>query len=627
VCGLISITDLDGINRQEVDEILEKMTSSISHRGPDCAGYFVDAQNATGHRRLSVIDIDGGQQPWVSPDNKLCLAFNGEIYNHKELREILVARGYHYSSHCDTQTVLFAYQEWGEQCVEHFRGMFAFVIWDVENQKVFAARDRLGLKPLYYYVNGTTLVLASELKALLQHPDIPKVVDSNALIDYLRLGYYPAPQTPLKNVFKLQSGSTLLFTSSGVECKQYWSLTLHAEPEVEEYSVAKVRLEALVKEAVDYRLESDVPIGAFLSGGIDSSIITAYASARLEQPLNTYCITFDDEVFDESVFAREVSDLFGTNHTETEVHNDLVRDIKKILWHMDEPFADDSAIPTYYLCREAKKHMTVALSGDGADELFAGYSWYQQLLANYRYSRELPGSIKKLLKKIIPRGYFSNMRGVSFLENMGLSVGEQHANLRSIFSDSSIQLLIGVNSSENQEHPIVKAHRSLGVAGNTLASTQLVDMSLYLAEDILMKVDKMSMAHGLEVRAPFLDHKLVEYSLGLPSRYKNDGKTGKIILKDIVRNIFPPSIIRRKKQGFSTPLRHWLLEELNPLVEQYLLGDGGSGLFDRKEVALLWAKFLRQNNSPSIYIDISQQIWALLSFELWYDIFILGRED
>ena len=624
MCGFVSITNLRGNSHEVADSILEKMTESISHRGPDGVGYFVDTQNSTGHRRLSVIDIESGQQPWVSSNKKLCLAFNGEIYNHQELRDVLIKKGYKYSSRCDTQTVFFAYQEWGERCVEYFRGMFSFVVWDVEQQKIFAARDRLGLKPLYYYLGDDLLVMASELKALLEHPDIPREVDTAALTDYLRLGYYAAPDTPLKNICKLPSASTLSFSKEGLESKKYWNSEIYTGPDKspEDYPAARTRLEGLIKEAVEYRLESDAPIGSFLSGGIDSSIVTAYASEQLAQRLNTYCLRFSKSELDESVFAREVSDLLKTNHFETDVNGDLIGDIKKILWHMDEPFADDSAIPTFYLCREAKKHMTVALSGDGADELFAGYSWYQQLVDNSNYSRWIPAFIQTGIRRLVPQGYFSDIRGMQFLGNLGLSVAEQHAKLRSIFSDSMIRTLVTFVDEQRQEHPIIIAHRALKSPLDTLSSAQQVDMSLYLAEDILMKVDKMSMAHGLEVRAPFLYHKLVEYSLGLPSKYKSDGVTAKKILKDIAGNILPHRLISRKKQGFSTPLGQWLQDELNPLVNQYLLEGGGSGFFDSEQVRLLWRKFVRQEKSPELYIDVSRQIWALLSFEIWYDIYI-----
>lgn len=631
MCGFAGYIDLTASNRRPagkdaVTPTLVSMNDAISHRGPDAIGYFEDNYCSIGHARLKVIDLDGGAQPWIDNDKGLCLVFNGEIYNHKELRQQLIEKGYEYRSNSDTETLFFAYQEWGEECVSRLRGMFAFVIWDSQKKAVYGARDRLGLKPLYYYVKDSLLIVASELKALLHHPSVEREIDSDSLVDYLRLGYYPAPRTPLKNVFKLKPASTISFSESGLSINEYWQIEDYYESHKDKpYMEASNQINSLLSDAVDYRLASDVPIGTFLSGGIDSSIITAYSSARTDQELNTYSVKFDYVEYDESQYAQSISRLFNTRHHETDVHSDLKQDIKKILWHMDEPFADDSAIPTYYLCREARKNMTVALSGDGADELFAGYSWHLQLLKNANIVGNLPNAITSLFSHFMPNQYLSNIRGMSFLYNLGQPPSKQHTNLRSIFSDHWISNCLADAPSSFKTHPMLELHEALGQEGDAMGSAIHVDLKLYLAEDILMKVDKMSMAHGLEVRAPFLDHILVEYCLGLPNHYKHDGKVSKKILKDMIKSQLPSSVVSRKKQGFSTPLKQWLLNDLRPLVEHYLLNpENASGVFDSAQVSHLWKQFVKQSRYPLIYVDISHQVWTLLSFEIWYDQFIGG---
>ncbi len=625
MCGLVGYIQLGGIEQGSASSILERMNNAIAHRGPDDEGYYVNPQCAMAHRRLSVIDVECGHQPWLSADKQICLVFNGEIYNHRELRVQLEGKGYQYTSQCDTETLLYAYQEWGEKCVDRLRGMFAFVVWDQSKQLVFCARDRLGLKPLYYFANNEIFIFASELKSLLQHPEIPRTIDRAGLVNYLRLGYYPAPQTPIENIHKLTPATTLNFNSNGLSLNTYWQL-----PEAQtndDYSCARQELDRLLEDAVACRLESDVPIGTFLSGGVDSSTVLAYVSKLLKEKPQTHCLRFDLAGINESKYAQAVADLFGSEHEETQVDDALIETIPKILWHMDEPFADDSAIPTYYLCQAAKKRMSVALSGDGADEIFAGYPWYRQLLLHERLSCITPRWLESLFGQLFPKGRLSNFRGASFLENIGLAVDERHANLRSIFSDRQISDLLDAPVSMTVKHPILAEYKKLKASRDVVMDAQSIDMQLYLAEDILMKVDKMSMAHGLEVRAPFLDHKLVEFGMGLPSDHKCDRYETKKILKDLINDLLPESIVRRKKQGFSSPLGEWLLGELNPLVDQYLLTpENGSGLFDSKEVRKLWKRFRRQSIAPELYVDTSRHIWALLSFEIWYDLYINGKE-
>lgn len=626
MCGFAGFVQLQEPLTESARPILAAMSLKIEHRGPDGAGEYQDAHCALAHRRLSIIDFAGGAQPWLSRDKQLCLCFNGEIYNHRELRQQLTDKGYQYQSHCDTETLLYAYQEWGERCVDHFRGMFAFVIWDSATRRLFGARDRLGLKPLYYYRDEDTLLFASELKALLVHPAIAPKVDQHALANYLRLGYYPAPQTPIANVLKLPPATTLRFDARGLALSNYWNLAdfVSDGKDIIAYDEAVAGVRERLQAAVRYRLESEVPLGAFLSGGIDSSVISYMASQGLGHPLKTHCVSFDFVNLDESAHAKEVAKLIGAEHCNSHVEGHFTDDLEKILWHMDEPTADDSAIPTYYLCRDAKQRMSVALSGDGGDEVFAGYDWYTQLVKNQQMTQQIPALVQGCIRPFFGNGRFASLRGVNMLGSLGLAPALQHQALRSLFNDAQISALLSAGTREiSVAHPIAEAYRQIHHRVDLISDAQAVDMKLYLAEDILMKVDKMSMAHGLEVRAPLLDHKLIEYCVGVPAAYKNDGTNTKRILKDLVGGILPKQLVARRKQGFSTPLAQWLQKDLLPLVEHYLLAQGPrSGLFDPRMVKQLWMSFKAQQQYPRIYVNSSRLIWALLSFEIWHSLYI-----
>lgn len=626
MCGFSGYIDFAGIDSDYSESIVRCMTQSISHRGPDGIGFYSDDVCVLGHARLSVIDVSGGSQPFSSEDGRYVLVFNGEIYNHAELREQLIRAGYKYRTHCDTETLLYAYMEWGEDCLQYLRGMFAFVVWDRKSRKVFGARDRLGLKPLYYCVKGSAIIFASELKSLLKHPMINAEVDVSAVVDYLRLGYCPAPKTAIKGVNKLQSASKFTFFENEYKQSEYWNVSdfLNFKSKGLSYKHAKELVFEELREAVKYRLESDVAIGGFLSGGLDSTMISSLASDLKAEPFRTQTVSFSFDAFDESPYAEEISNLLETDHEETFVGPDVARDLKLILWHMDEPFADDSAIPTFYLCKEAKKRMSVALSGDGADELFAGYSWYRQLFVNSLISRYLPLPIRRFSARLFPAGGVKHFRGKSFLENVGLSPEAQHVNLRTLFSDGEIQKIINSRIAiDEEQHPLRLLYDELEGKGDLVSLAQVVDIKLYLSEDILMKVDKMSMAHGLEVRAPFLDHVLVQNCIGFPLKFKLHKNQNKRVVRSLLKGVIPKRLLNRKKQGFGTPLAQWLTGELKDLVDYYLLDPrNGSGIFNHEEVAKLWKRFESNKDLPGLYLDLSKHVWCLLCFEIWYDLYI-----
>ena len=625
MCGFSGYVDFSGVSNGTAETNVRKMAERIHHRGPDGIGYYIDEHCAMAHARLSVIDLSAGLQPWISPDGRYVLVFNGEIYNHLELRKQLES-SYKYKTRCDTETLLYSYLEWGEQCVEKIRGMFSFLVLDKTKKTVFAARDRLGKKPLYYCVKDGAFVFASELKALMVHPLILKKVNIQAVVDYLRLGYCPAPDTPIDDVKKLEAGSYLKFSQSGVAVQKYWCVNKLRRTKEDDLLSAQKKVSELLKSSVECRLESDVPKGGFLSGGVDSTLITLVAKELGETRYATQTVIFDFDEVNESQYAEDVSIALHTEHAETHVGANVAADLKRILWHMDEPFADDSAIPTFYLCKSAKERMSVALSGDGADEVFGGYSWYWQLLLNQNLARRLPRSIRRIISRFFSNESIGYWRGKSLLGNLGVEAEEQHVHLRSIFNDNQIINLLGAQASASlKEHPFLEKYKSVPDGWDLVTRAQAVDLQLYLSEDILMKVDKMSMAHGLEVRAPFLDHLLVEYSLTLPVNCKLQKSVGKRILRAMLKGAFSKKFVFRRKQGFGTPLAHWLVHELNDLVSHYLLNhQNGSGIFDRQEVAKLWDLFLSRRKAPLslFFLDLSRHIWCLLCFEIWYDLYI-----
>ena len=440
--------------------------------------------------------------------------------------------------------------------------------------------------------------------------------------------YSPAPNTAFNSVHTLQPGHTLSLTNQSLTLNQFWSINLDDKSDFT-YQQSKSSLRHVLQEAVDIRLESEVPIGSFLSGGTDSSIVVALMSQSMKDKVKTHCIGFDQKEFDESSYARIIADKFSTDHIETFVNIDIDKNIEKIIWHMDEPFSDASAIPTYLLCQETKKRVTVCLSGDGGDELFAGYNWYAELQRLQKIDQKVPVSMRKFLSKGLLKKLHMNYRGATFLKNIGEPLKNRHANLMSCFSDAHISTVLNDDIKEQVllENPIEHLYDNLENSplynNDPVKISQWVDTQSYMSEDILMKVDKMSMAHSLEVRVPILDHHVVEFAFKEITNRKINGKNRKILLKDSASDLISKDFFERKKQGFSVPLREWLLNDLHDRVGDYLLSpnSGSSGVFNQKEVNKLWQQF--KNNKTRI--DLSQHIWTLLCFEMWHKEYITDR--
>jgi asparagine synthase (glutamine-hydrolysing) len=628
MCGIAGIYNTD---RRPVDNrLLKRMGDVLRHRGPDDEGNYTDGNLGFAFRRLSIIDLAGGHQPMLNEDGSCAIVFNGEIYNYLELKTYLISKGHVFKTNSDTEVILHLYDERGDDCVHDLRGMFAFAIWDRKKQRLFLARDRLGVKPLYYYAEGGTFIFASELKAIIQDPAVKKELDLEALSDYLSFIYVPAPKTIFKNIRKQQPGHCLIVTAAGVVEKSYWDVNFEC-PAVRSEEHLVEELYSLLTEAVRLRLVSEVPLGAFLSGGIDSSAVVAIMSEVLEDAVITSSIGFQEEEYNELQYARQMAEKFGTRHHEYMVEPKALEVLEKLVWHYDEPFADSSAIPTYYVSKMARENVTVALTGDGGDENFAGYRryLYDSLENGLRtkiprpFRRHVLGSIARLYPKAdwAPRVF----RGKTLLTNLSLEPERAYFNsVISFKNEQKEQLLRGdVINQLNSYDSFSVFERHLGRAGglDPLSKVQYLDMKTYLADDILTKVDRASMAVSLEAREPLLDHKLVEFVATIPPSLKLRGKTGKYILKQAMRKLLPPSIINRHKMGFAVPLDVWFRREIKEFTSDLLFGpaSANSGYFNVDFVAKIWKQHqvgLRDN---------SAKLWILLMFELWYRKFVSNQ--
>lgn len=622
MCGIVGIVDLK--EKRSIDrQLLERMNQTQFHRGPDEGGVHIEPGIGFGHRRLSIIDLSGGHQPLFNEDHSVVVVYNGEIYNFRELACELEACGHSFRTHCDTEVIVHAWEEWGEACVQHFRGMFAFAIWDRNRRTFFLARDRLGIKPLYYAVlPDEHLIFSSELKALLVHPGLSRDIEPLAVEDYFAYGYVPEPKTILKAANKLSPGYTLTaIPGQGIgKPVQYWDVpfTLHenlTEDEAAEELVSRLR------EAVDIRLVSEVPLGAFLSGGVDSSAVVAMMAQLSDDPVNTCSISFGDPNFNESQFAAQVAEQYQTNHQVEQVDAEDFDLIDKLAGIYDEPYADSSAIPTYKVCGLARKNVIVALSGDGGDENLAGYRRYRWHAYEERIRSLLPQSVRGplfgALGRLYPKADWAPkiFRAKSTFEALARDSIQGYFHSVSILGDPLRQQLFNDAFRKSlhgyQAIEVLRRHAEAAPVQDSLSRIQYVDMKTYLVGDILTKVDRASMAHSLEVRVPLLDHKLVEWMSGLPVDYKLRGREGKYIFKKSLQPYLPNDILYRPKMGFAVPLAGWFRGPLRQRVRDTVLGPLMSQLdiFDMEFLG----KLVDQHQSGSH--DHSSALWSLLMFE------------
>lgn len=620
MCGIAGIYFLD--RETPVDSrVLKRMCESLVHRGPDDEGIYTDQHVGLGVRRLRIIDLESGHQPISNEDRSVWIVFNGEIYNYPDLRGALEAKGHRFATRSDTETVVHAYEEWGEGCVDHLRGMFGFALWDAPHERLLVARDRIGIKPLYYYFDGRQLVFASELKALLEVPDVPRLLDAEALDDYLTFEYIGGEKTIFRGIRKLLPGHLLVCERGRLRIRQYWDLPGEVEEGRDEDHYCREITETL-SESVRIHLLSDVPLGVLLSGGIDSSSVVGFMSRHSTGGVKSFSLGFRDRSYDELPHARLVARHFGTDHHEEIVEPDAVQLATRLIQHLDEPFADVSIFPTYLVSRLARQKVTVALAGDGGDELFAGYDWY---LADrgWRLYRRLPRPIRAGLERgvrgVRPTAQKRGWANVSrrFVEGTAFPEGLEHARWLAFLSQQEKQALYadGFRDALGGYDPFrqVVAQFERAPFRDRLGRQLYVDLKTYLADDILVKVDRMSMANSLEARVPLLDHVVVERVAQIPSRLKLRGLTRKYIFKRAMAPLLPAEVLTRKKEGFSIPMKTWLRGELRPLMEE-LLSESElkrDGYFHWPYVNRLMTEHAsgRENHS--------HRLWALMVFQLW----------
>ncbi len=622
MCGITGIFDLQG-EREISRELLSRMNETQHHRGPDEGGLHTEPGLGLAHRRLSIIDLSSGQQPLFNEDHSVVVSYNGEIYNFPELTRELESLGHVFRTHCDTEVIVHAWESWGEACVERFRGMFAFALWDRNRQQLFLARDRLGIKPLYYaLLDDGTLVFGSELKSLQVHPGLLRRIDPLAVEEYFAFGYVPEPRTIYRGVYKLPPGHRLTLrrgtSMSQPEC--YWDVPFRSHGPMEEGELME-ELMARFEEAVKIRMVAEVPLGAFLSGGVDSSAVVAAMAGFSEQPVNTCSISFGDPRFNEAKYAAMVAERFGTAHRVEQVDPDDFDLVDHLADLYDEPYADSSALPTYRVCELARKEVTVVLSGDGGDENLAGYRRYRWHTYEERMRSLLPAALRRplfgFLGRVYPKADWAPriFRAKSTFQAMARDSLEGYLHSVSILSDEMRGRLFSEGLKRDLQGyravEVFRRHARNAPSDHPLSLVQYLDLKTYLPGDILTKVDRASMAHALEVRVPILDHQLVEWISGLPPQMKLRGREGKYLFKKALEPRLPHEILYRPKMGFAVPLASWFRGPLRERVRDAVLGEAmaDSGLFDRS-----YLKRLVEQHQSGVR-DYSAPLWTLLMFE------------
>jgi asparagine synthase (glutamine-hydrolysing) len=624
MCGIAGKFNFD--HTRPIDrERLAAMTTVIAHRGPDADGFYVSDGIGLGHRRLSIIDLSTGDQPQTNEDRTIWVVFNGEIYNFAETRAELEQLGHRFRTHSDTEVIVHAYEQWGERAVDRFRGMFAFALWDEPNRRLLLVRDRLGVKPLYYAATSTGITFGSEIKAILEDPDVPRGWSAEALDAYLALTYVPCPHTIYAAISKLPPAHLLVAERGLVSIRPYWDLEFTGDGDPSREDEYLEQLDALVNESVRLRLVSDVPLGAFLSGGIDSSaVVAAMAEACGPGRVVTTSVGFDEHAFNELEHARTVARQLGVEQHEQIVQSNIVDLLPKLAWHLDEPFADSSAVPTYYVSKAARERVTVALSGDGGDELWAGYTRHRVERAELDVRRWLGpiGGAAGRVARLLPL----SIKGARSLRHLALAPEDAcaHKHAYGQFDAAGRGALYAADfaASLGDADPFAGFRRAYAAcrSRDPLDRALYVDVKTYLVDDIMTKVDKMSMAVSLESREPLLDHKLLEFAATVPSALKLKNGQGKYLLRRLLERRLPKAIVDRPKHGFEAPIGEWLRGPLAPMVDALLL-DGrlrDRAVFDDRSVARVWREHRDGVN------DHRHRLWSLVMLELWFRQFVDG---
>ncbi|MBA2377985.1 MAG: asparagine synthase (glutamine-hydrolyzing) [Blastocatellia bacterium] len=626
MCGIVGIINN---GKAPVDrEVLERMNCAITHRGPDDDGYYINETVGLGMRRLSIIDLAGGKQPIHNADRTKWIVFNGEIYNYRELRADLEKRGHKFYTNSDTEAIVHLYDEFGHESLEHLRGMFAIAIWDDAAKELFLARDRVGKKPLLYShrPNGD-LIFGSEFRAILQHPAIGREVDDQAIDAYLSYLCVPAPMTAFKQIRKLEPGHWLRWKAGKIEMQRYWLPDFSKKVKITETEAIE-ETTRILRESTKLRMISEVPLGAFLSGGVDSSSVVALMAEESSKPVKTFSIGFEEEDYSELKYAKRVAEHVGAEHHEFVVQPDALEVLPMLVEHYGEPFGDSSAIPTYYVARETRKHVTVALNGDGGDESFAGYERYAAMQLAEAYGR-IPGVVRKALIEaplgLVPTSELNRSRARDaqrFVKAAGMPRNERYFRWMSTFNTEAKE---GLYTTEFEGRlgayePRAVLDEWFGKANGSglLDATLLTDQMTYLPNDLLVKVDITSMANSLEARSPFLDHHLIEFAASLPESLKMRRMKPKSLLKKVASRLVPPEVIYRRKMGFGVPVGKWFRSEMKAFVRDTLLSEKAlkRGIIrpDRMK------QYVDEHTSAEK--DHAFQLWTLLMLELWFQQFI-----
>lgn len=612
MCGICGYIDSAGISR----EILERMTSMLEHRGPDSNGVEIIGNTGLGHTRLSILDLSAnGHQPMYSADRTYCISYNGEFYNFAEYREQLVKQGVRFRSHSDTEVILHLYEKEGIDFLAHIRGMFAMAIWDGRRNELVLARDRVGIKPLYYFHDSGRFAFASEIKSLLAHPAVSREIDREALELYFRLGYIPDDLSVFQGIRKLKPGHTLVFRNNEVSIRRFWDLP---KPEAVnagwDSNEAANHLSQLLEESVRLRLVADVPVGVFLSGGTDSSLIATLATEQASDKLKTFSIGFTEQRYNELPYAREVAQHIGSEHHEFVVSMDHMDTVAELAWYFDEPFADPSLLPTYLVSRQARQHVKVVLSGDGGDELFGGYNWYSWVLSQQRL-QSTPTAIRRFVSAMA-RALPWRFKGKHFLSTLELGEFDTFLERTAVCYGDQINYILKDSGSKYIDETYREFFEMAG--SDTLARMSRTDFFWYLPEDILTKIDRASMAVSLEARVPILDHKVCEFAFQLDSSHKIAGTERKSILRKVARDRLPSGFDFNRKQGFVIPLDEWMRGELGNRLEAMLGSAETRDIINVEGVRSLLKRHRDRRH------DHSKQLWSTFMFCQWSEKF-LGR--
>jgi len=610
ICGIYGFED-KGLSKN--------MCKVIRHRGPDDSGFFIDKNICLGHYRLSIIDLETGKQPIHNENHSIWIVYNGETYNYKDLKKDLEKKGHIFYTKTDTEVLVHLYEELGDSFVKKINGMFAFAIWDSNKNKILLGRDRLGIKPLYYCLIDGRLLFASEIKSILQYEEVKREIDYQALNDFFTFRYIPGSRTIFKDIKKLLPGHILIYNGK-LSINKYWDIKFSEEEKSEQYYSAEIL--KLLEESVSRRLMSDIPLGAYLSGGLDSSAIVAIMSKFSEEPIKTFSVGFDEEDVNELKYAKIVADHFGSDHHELNIKYDALRILPKIIWHLDEPLADPATIPTYLMSELTKKYVTVVLTGEGSDELFAGYPHYKLLYLTHRYGKLIPKFLRCSMPSILSK--FQNSlklrRFFNHLSNLENEV-DSYLDVISVF-DKREKKGLYVHSiykkTQNYNIDIDITSYLKNDIKNYLNQIFLMDIKRWLPDDLLLKIDKMTMANSVEARVPFLDHNLVESASRIPANLKLQGLRDKYIYRKSIAGIIPKEILKRKKHGFTVPINSWLKGEFGEVALQILSEKNikKRGFFNPNIIQ----KIIKNHNKSQPYYR--RQFWALVVFEIWYRIYI-----